>query len=92
MCRIITEKDILHSDIIAAPINNGRRWYRQLQFILDNEAINYDVKITFMTKNGSRVVNTHIVALTEVHPQTINEGVIIPLSSIYKCLFQRNGC
>ena len=89
MCKLIIEKEILLSDIIVAPVNKARRWQSQLQFIVDNEAINYDVKITFATQSGNRVVNTHIVAVIESYVK-INEGIIIPLSSIVNVYFKEN--
>ena len=73
--------------MIAAPVNNMSRWYRELNFIINNDEINYDVKITFATLNGNRVVNTHIVAVIE-HYVKINEGVIIPMNSIVKVNFK----
>ncbi|MBA3830169.1 MAG: hypothetical protein H0X33_14615 [Taibaiella sp.] len=83
----VKESDIDPSDFTVSGIHHARHWYRELNYILNNEDLNNKVQIIFETRNGTRKVETTIVDIIENYVK-IDGGVIIPMSSISEIYFK----
>ena len=81
MIPLINEEDIQHVGLLPADVNYSWRWYRQLNHIVSAESVHNNVRLTLETREGKRMIDTHIIMVIE-HYVKIGKGTIIPLSSI----------
>ncbi len=79
---VIAKEEIEQLTLIAAPIDNSKKWEKDLSYALrlGNE-FKSKTAISFNTSDGERTVETTVWSLTDKYVQ-LKGAVLIPLHSI----------